>query len=164
MSFFLRDPTDALIIIAIVVASGLLGFWQERGATNAVEKLLTMVRIKAAVFRDGSKKEIPLEEIVPGDVVVLSAGDVVPGDCLILESKDLFVNEAALTGETYPAEKRVGVLAPETPLSQRTNALFMGTHVVSGIAKVVVAYTGTETEFGRVSERLELRPSVRQRK
>ena len=159
LSLFLHDPVDALIIMTIVLISGLLGFWQERGASNAVEKLLALVQIKASVLRDGSSKEIPVEEIVPGDVIVLSAGDSIPGDCLILESKDLFVNEAALTGETYPAEKVVGVLPSETPLSQRTNALFMGTHGVSGTARAVVVRTGTETEFGKVSERLKLRPA-----
>ena len=128
LSFYLRDHADALIIMSIVLVSGLLGFWQERGAVNAVAKLLAMVQIKAAVRRDGEVREIPVEEIVPGDIVLLSAGDVIPGDCLILESKDLFVDEAALTGETFPVEKQAGVLAPAVPLSQRTNALFMGTH------------------------------------
>jgi Mg2+-importing ATPase len=158
LSFFLHETTDALIILTIIFVSGLLGFWQERGAADAVEKLLSLVRIKAQVLRDGSPKEIPVEEVVPGDVVVLSAGDGIPGDCLILESKDLFVSEAALTGETYPAEKSAGVLPAETPLGQRTNSLFMGTNVVSGSAKAVVVRTGRNTEFGKVSERLELRP------
>ena len=158
LSLFLHDPVDAVIILVIVLVSGLLGFWQERGAANAVEKLLSIVQIKATALRNGASREVPTEEIVPGDVIVLNAGDVIPGDCLILESKDLFVDEAALTGETYPSEKTVGVLPPETSLGQRTSALFMGTHVVSGSGKAVVAHTGTETEFGRVSERVKLRP------
>jgi P-type Mg2+ transporter len=158
LSFFLHDPVNALIILTIVLVSGLLGFWQEHSATNAVEQLLAMVQIKATVLRDGSPYEIPVEEIVPGDIVILNAGDIVPGDCLVEESKDLFVDEASLTGETYPVEKSVGVLAPETPLGQRTNALWMGTHVVSGSAKALVISTGKQTEFGKVSERLRLRP------
>jgi len=158
LSFFLSDPPDALIILAIVFVSGLLGFWQERSAANAVEKLLAIVQIKATVLRDGGPIEVPIEDIVPGDVVLLNAGDVIPGDSLILESKDLFVNEATLTGETYPVEKTVGILASETALSKRTNSLFMGTHVVSGTAKAVVVHTGVKTEFGKVSERLRLRP------
>ena len=158
LSFVLHDPVDALIILAIVLASGLLGFWQERGATNAVAKLLAIVQIKAVVLRDGGSKEIPVEEIVPGDIVVLNAGDIVPGDCLIQDSKDLFVDEATLTGETYPVEKAVVVLSAETPLAQRTNSLWMGTHVVSGSGKALVIRTGKETEFGQVSERLTLRP------
>jgi len=147
-----------MIILAIVLVSGLLGFWQERGAVNAVDKLLAIVEIKATVIRDGDPKEVPLEEIVPGDIILLRAGDVIPGDSLILESKDLFVDEAALTGETYPVEKVTEVLPTEKPLSQRTNSLFMGTHVVSGEAKAVVVHTGKETEFGKVSERLKFRP------
>ncbi len=158
LSFVLRDPVNALIILSIVLVSGLLGFWQEHSATNAVEKLLAVVQIKAKVLRDGSPREIPVQEVVPGDIVILGAGDVVPGDCLIAETKDLFVDEATLTGETYPVEKSVGVLAADTPLGKRTNSLWMGAHVVSGSAKALVATTGTQTEFGKVSERLKLRP------
>ena len=159
LSFFLHAHVDALIILAIVLVSGFLGFWQERGAANAIEKLLSIVQIKAEALRDSTTEEIPIEEIVPGDVVILNAGDVIPGDCLIIESKDLFVDEAALTGETYPVDKMPGILTAETPLAQRTNTLFMGTHVVSGSAKAVVVHTGKGTEFGKVSERLALRPS-----
>ncbi|MBM4124644.1 MAG: magnesium-translocating P-type ATPase [Nitrospira sp.] len=158
LSFFLSGPADALIILTIIFVSALLGFWQERGAAEAVRKLLAIVQIKAEVLRGERSCEIPAEAIVPGDILVLSAGGSIPGDCLILESRDLFVDEAALTGETYPVEKSVGVLAAETPLAQRTNSLFMGTHVVSGSATAAVVRTGTETEFGKVSQRLKLRP------
>ena len=149
LAFFLHETVDALIILSIVLVSGLLGFWQERGATNAVEKLLSIVRIKAAVLRDGSVKEIPVEEIVPGDIVILNAGDIVPGDCLLQESNDLFVDEAMMTGESFPVEKAVAVLPVETPLGQRTNAIWMGTHVVSGSGKALVINTGRETECGK---------------
>jgi Mg2+-importing ATPase len=158
LSLFLHNPIDATIILVIVLVSGFLGFWQERGAVHAVEKLLAIVQVKATVVRDGDSKEVPIEEVVPGDMVVIKAGDAIPGDCVLLESKDLFVDEAALTGETYPVEKSIGILPPETLLSQRTNSLFMGTHVVSGSARAVVIRTGKETEFGKVSERLKLRP------
>lgn len=80
LSFFLHDPADAVIIFVIVLVSGFLGFWQERGAVHAVEKLLAIVQIKATVIRDGDSKEVPLEEIVPGDIILLRAGDVIPGD------------------------------------------------------------------------------------
>ena len=158
LSLSLRDATDASIIIAIVFVSGILGFWQERGATDAVEKLLAIVQVRAAVLRDAKEQDISLEEVVPGDLVVLNAGDVIPGDCVILESKDLFVDEAALTGETYPVEKQPGVLSVAASLSERTNTLFMGTHVVSGTAKALVVYTAAATEFGKVSASLRLRP------
>lgn len=159
LSFFLHDPVNAGIILTIVLVSGLLGFWQERGAANAIEKLLSIVQIKAEVLRDGAMGEISVEEIVSGDIVILNAGDIIPGDCMIIESKDLFADEAALTGETYPEDKMPGILPEETPLAQRTNTLFMGTHVVSGSAKALVVHTGKGTEFGKVSERLALRPS-----
>jgi len=158
LSLFLHNPIDATTILVIVLVSGFLGFWQEQGAVNAVEKLLAIVQIKATMIRNGDLEEVPIEEIVPGDIVLIKASDVIPGDCLLLESKDLFVDEAALTGETYPVEKSIAILPPETPLSQRTNSLFMGTHVVSGSARAVVIRTGKETEFGKISERLKLRP------
>ncbi|HTY24947.1 MAG TPA: magnesium-translocating P-type ATPase [Desulfomonilaceae bacterium] len=158
LSFFLHDHVNALIILAIVLGSGLLGFWQERGAANAVEKLLAIVQIKATALRDGVTTKVPLQEIVPGDVVLVSAGDVIPGDCLVIESKALYVDEATLTGETYPVGKSVEVTDAEAPLAQRKNVLWMGTHVVSGSSTAVVVHTGKQTEFGKVSERLELRP------
>jgi Mg2+-importing ATPase len=157
LSLFLQDRVDAGIILGIVLVSGLLGFWQERGATDAVEKLLAIVQVKATVLRNGRSEDIPVEEVVPGDVVLLTAGDIIPGDCLILESNELFVDEATLTGETYPVEKQPGTLPTETPLAQRTNSVFMGTHVASGSATVVVVHTAKDTEFGQVSERLRLR-------
>lgn len=83
MSFFLHDRTDALIIVGIVGASSLLGFWQERGAAHALEALLAVVQTRTRVLRDGTETEIPVEEVVPGDVVMLSAGASVPGDCLV---------------------------------------------------------------------------------
>ncbi len=111
LSAFLHDPTDAIIIIAIVLISGLLGFWQEKGAVNALEKMLAIVKIKTTVLRDGREQDIALEDVVPGDVVILNAGDAIPADSLILESRDLFIDEATLTGETYPVEKEAGNVA-----------------------------------------------------
>jgi Mg2+-importing ATPase len=157
LSLFLRQAADATIILAIIFISGLLGFWQERSAADAVAKLLAMVKIKASVQRGKAQEEVFVEEIVPGDVVVLRAGDIVPADALILQSKDLFVNEATLTGETYPAEKIPGILDLTTPLSKRTNSLFMGTNVVSGTARAVIVYTGADTEFGQVFQQLKLK-------
>lgn len=158
LSFFLHDTTNAIIILAIVLASGLLGFWQEHGAADAVEKLLAIIRVTATVLRDGKEVDVATGDVVPGDIVVLNAGDVIPGDCLLLESNNLFVNEAALTGETFPVEKTAGVLPADTPLSKRTNSLFTGTYAVSGTGTALVAETGDETEFGKVSESLRTKP------
>jgi len=157
LSLFLHNFVDASIILSIVIISGLLGFWQEFSASNAVAKLLALVQIKVAVLRDGKQVEIPVEDIVPGDIVILNAGDIVPGDCLIIEEKDIFVDEAMLTGETFPVEKTVSELPADTPLAQRINSVWMGTHIVSGTANALVILTGINTEFGKVSERLKLK-------
>jgi len=159
LSMFLGQHTEAVIIFLIVFVSGMLGFWQEHSATNAVEKLLEVVQIKACVRREGKTEEIALDAIVPGDIVLLSAGDVIPGDCLVLESNVLTVDEAALTGETFPAEKSPATVPAETALSHRTNTLYMGTHVISGTATAVVVHIGKDTEFGGLSEKLRARPT-----
>ena len=155
LSAGLGDVADTVIILIIVLISSFLGFWQEKGAANAVSELLKMVQLHCTVLRSRQQKEIPVEEVVPGDVIVLSAGDIIPGDSLILESQELFVDEAAFTGETYPVEKNAGVLAAATPLAKRTNAIFMGSHVISGKATVLVIKTGLQTEFGKISEGLK---------
>lgn len=158
LSFFLGERTDTGIILVIVFLSGLLSFWQEHHATNAMSKLLAMVQARTNVLRDGNPVDILLEEVVPGDVVMLAGGGVIPADCLLLEHKDLFVDEAALTGESYPVEKEAGVLPADTPLARRLNALFMGTHVISGTGKAIVVQTGKETAFGQISESLQVKP------
>ncbi|HEY2251775.1 MAG TPA: HAD-IC family P-type ATPase, partial [Planctomycetaceae bacterium] len=150
-----ESPTNACIIFIILIASGLLGFWQEWGAADAVAKLLGMIETRASVLRDGQEREVPLEAVVPGDVIQLRAGALIPSDCRLLSSRDLYLNEAVLTGESFPAEKSVSVLPEATPLGQRINSLYLGTHVISGMGTAVVAATGRETEFGRISERLE---------
>jgi Mg2+-importing ATPase len=158
MSIFLGDTTSAVIILVIVLLSGLLGFWQEKGAANAMEKLLTIVKIKTTALRDGKPEEISVEDVVPGDVVLLSAGSTIPGDGVILDSSDLFVDESTLTGETFPVEKQAGITAADASPAQRLNALFMGTHVVSGNVRALVVLTGKATEFGGISERLKVKP------
>lgn len=157
VSLFLADRTDALIILTIILVSALLGFWQEHGAAKAVAALLALVHVTAEVWRSGRLIEVPIDEIVPGDVIDLSAGSSIPGDGLLLEAKDLFTDEAALTGETYPAEKSTGITPATAPLPQRTNSVFMGTHVVSGHAKAVIVHIGKETEFGRIAGHVMLR-------
>ncbi len=158
LSMGLGDMTDAVIILVIILISSFLGFWQEKGAAHAVEELLKMVQIRCRLIREGIEKEWPMETVVPGDVVILSAGDVIPGDSLLLDSRELFIDEAAFTGETFPVEKNAGVVPADAPLSKRTNTLFMGSHVISGKAKALVIRTGRHTEFGKISDRLRLRP------
>ncbi|MDO8437279.1 MAG: magnesium-translocating P-type ATPase [Nitrosomonadaceae bacterium] len=158
LSFAVRDPSDGFIILFIVVASGLLGFWQEFRAATVVASLQQMVELNATVMRDGAATRVPRDEVVPGDVVLLSAGSGVPADCRLLESRDLFVNEATLTGETFPVEKAAADLPVDTPLAHRTNALFQGTHVVSGNGRALVIRTGRNTEFGAIAQQLRTRP------
>ena len=132
LSISLSDATDAIIILSIILVSGLLGFFQEKGASDAVAKLRDIIQIKVNVLRDGKELEINAMSIVPGDIVLLNAGDSIPGDCILLEGNSLFVDEASLTGESFPVEKEPGKCAADSPISQRKNALFMGTSVRSG--------------------------------
>jgi P-type Mg2+ transporter len=157
LAMALGDFTNALIILVIIGISSFLGYWQEKGAANAIRELLKMVQIHCRVLREGIEKECPLEKIVPGDIIVLSAGDIIPGDSLLLEGKDLFVDEAAFTGESFPVEKTCTVLPAETRLSKRSNSLFMGSHVISGRGKALVFHTGKFTEFGKISDSLRFR-------
>ena len=158
LSLFLGETTDGVIVLAIVLGSALLGFWQEYRASNAVAKLLAVIQTTVRVLRDGHEIELPQDALVPGDVIVLAAGAAVPADCRILRSTDLFVDESTLTGESYPAEKSAGDLPDDTPLAKRSNALFQGSHVVSGTGRAVVVQTGANTVFGEIAEQLRLRP------
>jgi Mg2+-importing ATPase len=157
LSMGLGDFSDAFIILFIILVSSSLGFWQEKGAANAVAELLKMVQIKCRIVRDDKEIELPVETVVPGDIIILSAGDVIPADSLLLESKELFIDEAAFTGETFPVEKNVGMVDAVAALAKRSNSLFMGSHVVSGKARALVIATGKQTEFGKISDRLRLK-------
>ena len=154
LSMGLGDFTDAIIILVIILISSVLGFWQERGAANAVDELLKMVQIRCRLVRNEKEVELPVDNAVPGDVVILSAGDVIPGDSLLLDSHELFTDEAAFTGETFPVEKNPGVVPADAPLAKRSNSLFMGSHVISGKATALIIKTGKQTEFGKISDRL----------
>lgn len=149
------DVTSGWIIVGILIASGLLSFWQELSAADAIAKLMSMIETKVTVIREGQDQEVRLDGVVPGDIVRLRAGDIIPGDCRLLTARDVFVNEAALTGESFPAEKSCSVLPEHTSLGQRANSVFLGTNVISGLATAVVVGTGPDTEFGKISERLE---------
>lgn len=155
LSAGLGDVTDTIIIFIIVLISGTLGFLQERSAANAVNELLKMVQLHCTVLRGTSKVNIPVESVVNGDIIYLSAGDIIPADSLIIESIALFIDEAVFTGETFPVEKSPGVLDENAPLSKRTNTLLMGAHVISGTAKAIVVNTGWHTELGKISDSLQ---------
>lgn len=158
ISAFLKDWTDAIIVLMIVMGSALLSFFQEFSANNAAQKLKQQVSFKSTVIRDGLAVSVPSEEIVPGDLVLLSAGNLIPADGRVLEATDFFVSQAALTGETFPVEKMPGTLPENTGISQQTNVVFMGTNVRSGSARVLVVQTGLRTAIGQIADHLSLRP------
>ncbi|MBN9605364.1 MAG: magnesium-translocating P-type ATPase [Actinomycetales bacterium] len=152
ISMALGDVLDGGIILAIIAASGLLGFWQEHRADRAVAELLASVQVWAYVRRDAVRTAVPLGEVVVGDVVELAAGDLVPADARLLESTDLLVDASALTGETFPVEKSAEATVPASAgIAARTNCVSLGSHVVSGRAVAVVTAVGRATEFGRVA-------------
>lgn len=158
ISFAVRDAPDGIIILCIVLISAFLGFWQEFRAESAVAGLQKLVAVQADVLRDGQVVRVAMEEVVPGDVALLAAGSSIPADGRLLEARNLFVNEATLTGETFPVEKRTAGVPSDTPGAGRENAVFQGTHVVSGIGRMLVMHTGRDTEFGAIAGRLRIRP------
>ncbi|MBS1626237.1 MAG: magnesium-translocating P-type ATPase [Bacteroidetes bacterium] len=150
LSAFLGDHSDVFIILFIVLSSGILSFFQERNAGKVVEKLQSLIALKATVLRDGVITEIIATEVVTGDVILLKAGDMIPADCLIIEANELHANEASLTGESYPTRKEAGIINADTELSKRTNCLWQGSNIVSGTAKAIVINTGKQTIFGSI--------------
>jgi Mg2+-importing ATPase len=157
VSGIVAEWVDTIIIIGIVLGSGLLGFLQEYRASAAVAELRARVQLMVRVRRDGVVRPLPAAELVPGDVVVVSTGGLVPADGRIISASDCHVSEAILTGEMFPVEKAAGTVDPDTPLSQRTNALWMGTTIRAGTAEMLVVDTAGRTEYGRVAQRLGTR-------
>jgi P-type Mg2+ transporter len=153
-----HEPVDSGLIVAILVGSALLTLSQEYRAGRAVQALRDLVVHRVPVIRDGVEADLPSEELVPGDIVLLSAGTMIPGDGVVLEARDLYVNQSVLTGEAFPVEKAPGTAPRDAPLSARTNVAFMGTSVRSGTGRMLVVRTGMETAFGAVSRKLTLRP------
>ncbi|MDT3671489.1 MAG: magnesium-translocating P-type ATPase [Aromatoleum sp.] len=177
ISYFTEDMKATIVISTMVVLSVAIRFWQERNSNHAAEKLKAMVTNTATVLRrdlaedamedakryfevqlhprTAQKADIPIRDIVPGDIVFLSAGDMIPADCRILTSKDLFVSQAAMTGESLPVEKHAQHKGPDTLNAlELDNLAFMGTNVVSGSARAVVVATGGRTYFGALTQRV----------
>jgi P-type Mg2+ transporter len=155
LSVVLGDLIDASIIFAIVLLSGGLGFWQEHRAEVEVQRLLGLVRVHADVIRDGAQIEVSLDEVVPGDILSLKAGDLVPCDCRVVSANALQVDQASLTGETFPRHKHPDPAPATAPLAERHSALFLGSHVVSGRGEALAVKTGSTTELGQLSRRVE---------
>jgi Mg2+-importing ATPase len=155
LSFFLGEAPSAVIIFSIVLFSTVLDVYQEAKAEKAAIMLQQKVRTTATVIRDGRMQEVPLAQVVPGDIVHLSAGDIVPADARLIDAKDFFVDQSSLTGESFPVEK-----AAESPLKNRNegaesdNYVLLGTSVVSGTATAVIVKTGSATEYGQIAQKL----------
>lgn len=151
VSSLVGEIHDAIIISAIVLASCLLGFSQEYGATKALLALKQSISLSATVLRNGMESLVPASTIVPGDIIRLAAGSLVPADGVILSSRDLSVSEAALTGETFPVSKMAGICPPDAQIAARSNCVFTGTSVRSGTATVVAVDTGGRTEYAAIA-------------
>jgi len=158
ISFFAGQRVNALIILAMIFISGIMDFVNTYRSERVADKLIERVRVTSTVIRDGREREVGLDSLVPGDVVVLSAGDVIPADCAVIEARDFFVDQAALTGESFPVEKRaadsIQAAEAETISADNVRAVCMGTNVITGYAKAVILKTGARTEIGGIAERL----------
>ena len=160
ISLMAAEWVDAGVVLAIVLGSTMLGFAQEYMASSAIDKLRSKITLRTSVLRDGQPRTVASHRLVPGDIVLLSAGSLIPADAVVLDAKDFFVNQAVLTGETFAVEKQAGAVNATAGLAERSNCVFMGTSVSSGTGRVLVVQTGTSTVFGQIAGKLALRPPL----
>ncbi len=157
LSMAVGDLTDGYIILAIILASGFLGFYQDFRASRDVAALMARVQTLVDIVRDGKPLRIPTDQVIVDDVISLKAGSVIPADCHVVEATNLSVDQSALTGESFPADKVAGTDDPSLPLAKRDSAVMLGTHVVSGTGTVKAYAVGADTEFGAVRTSLTQR-------
>ncbi len=155
VTLFMGKILDSGVIFLVTLVNATIGFFQEQKAELALEALRKMTRLSSVAIRDGKRVNLKSEQLVPGDIVVLEEGDKVPADGRLIESSDLMVNEAVLTGESLAAKKNAEAFVAKEAGEEPTNLVFMGTTVISGRALMVVAGTGTNTEFGKISKLVE---------
>jgi P-type Ca2+ transporter type 2C len=155
ISYILGHHTDAIFIFVVILINAVVGFFQEYKAEKSLEFLKKKLSINARVWRNGKEEELDATELVPGDVITLSAGDKVPADARILFAQNLEANESSLTGESLATSKEVREFSPDIPVADRLNMLFAGTLIESGRAKVIVTATGTNTELGKIAASLK---------
>jgi Ca2+-transporting ATPase len=151
----LEEYVDAITIGAIVVLNAIVGFVQEYRSEKAIDAMKRLTAPRAHVLRDGKLTTIPAREVVPGDTLILEAGDHVPADAILIDAVDVKTGEAALTGESSPVSKRLGPVEEKTPVADRKNMVFMGTHLIYGRGRAVVTETGMGTEFGKIAEMMQ---------
>ena len=159
MSAASGDIASFIIVTAIVTLSVLLDYWQESRAESAINALRGQVALRASVRRDGKDMNLPVVELVPGDIVQLSAGDMVPADGRLLATRDFFVNQALLTGESFPVEKHTAETDAAAEVSAAGNVGLAGTSVISGSAKMLICRIGHETAFGQLADTLITQPA-----
>ena len=159
LSIFLKDYSDGIIILIIIMISAFLSYSHESKANNAVKKLLSSVSVKSSVLRDGNFEEIDNAMLTIGDIINIKTGDMIPADCLLIEENSLSMDESSLTGETFPVEKIIQKLPCNTGLSDRKNSLWMGTHVISGSGMAVIVNLAKDSEFGKITLSLNKKDS-----
>ena len=154
ISLALGEIIDAVVIVIIVVLSAVLGFTQEYRSEKAIEALRSMLSPTASVLREGKEIDVPAREVVPGDIIVLKAGDKVPADARLVETTRLQLNEASLTGESTPVDKATDTVPSSSSLADRSNVVFSGTEVTYGKGLAAVVATGANTEFGKIAKQV----------
>ena len=159
LSIFMKDYSDGIIILIIIMISSILSYLHESKAKDAVKKLLSSVSVTSSILRDGKFVELDNADLTLGDIISVKTGDMIPADCLLLEGNSLSTDESSLTGETFPVEKIRGKIPVNTTLSERKNALWMGTHVISGSGKAVVVNLAKDSEFGKITASLSQKDS-----
>jgi len=151
VTLILKEFNSAIVIFGAVFLNTIVGFFQENKTSQILAELKRMVKVKAYLIREGNEKELEQQELVPGDIFLLQPGNRVPADGRLIEIRDLKINEASLTGEWLPAEKKTEILPQETPLADRDNMVYMGCVVEDGRGKAIVTETGLNTEIGKVA-------------
>ncbi len=152
ITLILRDFTDAIVIFGAVFLNTIFGFFQENKTSKILAELKKVVKVKTYVIREGNEKEVEQEDLVPGDIFLLYPGNKIPADGRLIEAHNLKINEASLTGEWIPAEKKIEILLEETILADRDNMVYMGCVIEDGRGKAIVTETGIQTEIGKVAQ------------
>lgn len=154
LSIFMKDYSDGMIILIIIMISSFLSYLHESKANDAVKRLLSSVSVTSSVLRDGAFKEIDNGNLTIGDIIRVKTGDMIPADCLLMEGNSISTDESSLTGETFPVEKVTTTIPADTNLSKRKNSLWMGTHVMSGSGKAIIVNLAKDSEFGKITSSL----------
>lgn len=152
LTLLMRHYSDAIVIGLVVIINALIGYMQEVNASNALDKIKSMLSVEATVIRDGERFDIPSRELVPGDLVYLEAGDNVPADLRVIDSDNLRIQESSLTGEADSVLKDNMLLVGQIPLAERSNMAYASTAVTNGSATGIVVATGVHTQIGQISQ------------